>query len=252
MASSKYASTRETTNIARVARIILGPCTDVLCAILKKEISPSTLSQKVYTYLARLPKGKQPPITKEQEQIIHNGNYSDFDITLLYFLLRNISNISPHAKQWGNNPIPNDRSVSANIERIRIIRNKYGHCPDFSILDTVFNKKIIEILGIIQDLEKYLGTCTIYQDAVVEMKTCCMDPEQDSIYIKELLNLDKQIKDISGSFFFFFLLKTHVHVNENNTFTIDERHISSVYFIMINVQLVICIFINRENKKNRK
>lgn len=41
MASSKYASTRETTNLARVARIILGPCTDVPCAILKKEISPS-------------------------------------------------------------------------------------------------------------------------------------------------------------------------------------------------------------------
>lgn len=78
-----------------------------------------------------------------------------------------------------------------------------------------------------------------------------MDPEQDSIYIKELLNLDKQIKDISGSFFF-FLLKTHVHVNENNTFTIDERHISSVYFIMINVQLVICIFINRQKQKESK
>lgn len=99
MANSKYASTRETTNLARVARIILGPCTDVLCDVLKKEIPPSTLSQKVTTYLANLPKQKQPPITKEQERIIHNGNYSDFDITFLFFLLRNISNISPHAKQ---------------------------------------------------------------------------------------------------------------------------------------------------------
>lgn len=218
MASSKYASTRETTNLARVARIILGPCTGVLCEILKKEISPSTLSQKVSTYLARLPKGKQPTITKEQEKIIHNGNYSDFDITLLYFLLRNISNILPHAKQWGNDPIPNDRSVSANIERIRIIRNKYGHCPDFSILDTVFNKKIIEILSIIQDLEKHLGTCTNYQKAVVEIQTCCMDPEQESRYIKELLNLDKKVQDISGSFF--FLLKRRVI--KNNMLTFDR------------------------------
>lgn len=250
MASSKYASTRETTSLARVARIILGPCTGVLCEILKKEISPSTLSQKVSTYLARLPKGIQPTITKEQEKIIHNGNYSDFDITFLYFLSRNISTILPHAKQWGNDPIPNDRSVSANIEIIRMMRNKYGHCPDFSILDTLFNQKIIEILGIIQDLEKYLGTCTIYHDAVVKKKTCCMDPELDSIYIKELLNLDKQIKDISGSFF--FLLKRHVHVNENNIFTFDERHISYVYFITIYKQLVLCIFINRENRKNRK
>lgn len=201
MANSKYASTRETTNFARVARIILGPCTDVLCAVLTNEICPSTLSQKVKTYLSMLPKGKQPPITKEQETIIHNGNYSDFDITLLYFSLRNISNIPPHAKQWGNEPIASDRSVSANIEKIRLIRNKYGHCPEVSISDTDFNKKILEIFGIIQDLEKYLGTSTIYQDAVIEITNCCMDPEQESRYIKELLNLNKQIKDISGSFF---------------------------------------------------
>lgn len=201
MANSKYASTRETTNFARVARIILGPCTDILCAVLTNEICSSTLSQKVKTYLSMLSKGKQPPITKEQENIIHNGNYSYLDITLLYFLLRNISKIPPHVKQWGNEPIPSDRSVSANIERIRLIRNKYGHCTDIFISDTDFNKKVLEISSIIQDLEKYLGTSTVYQDAVVEIGNCCMDPEQESKYIKELLDLNKQIKDISGSFF---------------------------------------------------
>lgn len=200
MANSKYASTRETTNFARFARIILGPCTDVLRAVLTKKICPSTLSQKVKTYLSMLPKGKQPPITKVQETIIHNGNYSDFDITLLYFLLRNILNIPPHAKQWGNDPDQSDRSVSANIERIRVIRNKYGHCPVLLISDTDFNTKILEISSIIRDLEKYIGTSTIYQDAVVEIGNCCMDPEQESKYIKELLNLDTQIKYISGSF----------------------------------------------------
>lgn len=207
MANSKYASTRETTNFARVARIILGPCTDVLCAVLTKEICPSTLSQKVKTYLSMLPKGKQLPITKQQETIIRNGNYSDFDITLLYFLLRNISNIRPHTKQWGNEPNPSDRGVSANVERIRLIRNKYGHCPELSISDTDFHQKIQEISGIIQDLETYLGTSTVYQDAVIEIKTCCMDPEQESRYIKELLNLDKKIQDISGSLFAGTLVK---------------------------------------------
>lgn len=201
MANSKYASTRETTNLARVARIILGPCTDVLSAVLTKEISPPTLSQKVKTYLAKLSKRKQPPITQEQERIIHNGNYSHFDITLLYFLLRNISNIPPHANQWGNDPTPSDRSVSANIERIRMIRNKFGHYPELSISDIDFHQNIQEISGIIQDLEKYLGTSIVYQDAVVEIKTCCMDPEQNTGYINELLNLDKKIQDLSGSLF---------------------------------------------------
>lgn len=202
MAQSKYASTRETTNLARVARIILGPCTDVLCAVLQKEIPPSDLSNRVKTYLAKILKRKQQPsITKEQETIILNGKYTDFDITLLYFLLRNISNIPPHAKQWGNEPKPCDRSVSANIERIRLIRNKYGHCTDFSISDTDFNNTIIEISCIVQDLEKYLGISTIYQDAVIMLRTCCMDPGEESNYIKELRNLNKQIQNISGSFF---------------------------------------------------
>nr|XP_034315639.1 uncharacterized protein LOC117685382 [Crassostrea gigas] len=197
MAYSKYASTRETTNFARVARIILGPCTDVLCAVLTNEICPSSLSQKVKTHLSKLPKGKKPPITKEQEKVIHNGNYLDFDITLLYFSLRNISSIQPHSKQWGNEPIPSDRSVSANIERIRLIRNEYGHCTDISISDTDFNKKVLDISSIIQGLEKHLGTSTVYQDAVVKIGNCCMDIEQESKYIKELLDLNKQIKDIS-------------------------------------------------------
>lgn len=199
MAQSKYASTQETTNLARVARVILGPCTDILRAVLQKEISPSDLSNKLKTYLAKPPKGEKTRITKTQKTIILNENYSEFDITLLYFLLRNITTIPPDAKQWGNEPIPSDRSVSANIERIRLIRNKYQHCADISISNSDFNKTMQEFSGIIQDLEKYLGTSCFYQDALNEIKTCCMDSGQKDKYIKELHNLDKTIQDISGS-----------------------------------------------------
>lgn len=117
MAQSKYASNRETTNFARISRIILGPCTDVLCAVLAKEIRPSDLPKEVRTYLAKLPKQKKCPITKEQENLIKKANYSDFDITLLYFLLRNVTKIPSHTNQWGNVPSSWDKSVSANIEK---------------------------------------------------------------------------------------------------------------------------------------
>lgn len=50
MALSKYDSTRETTNLARVARIILGPCTDVLRAVLANEMLPAALSHNVKTF----------------------------------------------------------------------------------------------------------------------------------------------------------------------------------------------------------
>lgn len=178
MALLKYKSTRETTNLARVARTILGPCTDVLRDVLAKEVPQLTLSQKVKTYLARLPNHKKCPITKHQQNIIDSGDYKDFDITLLVFLLRNVSQIPPHKKQWGNEPHSGDRSVSANIERIRIIRNEhYGHANEIDLSDTAFEKIWKSILKIVKELESYIGTSTKYQDALVDLKTCHMDPD---------------------------------------------------------------------------
>lgn len=198
MAQSKYASNKETTNFARMSRIILGPCTDVLCDVLKKEIRPSDLPKLVRTYLAKLPTQQKSPITKEQENLIQKTIYSDFDITLLYFLLRNISNIPSHRNQWGKIPISGDTSLSANIEKIRLIRNGFGHSSVISISDTDFNKKWKEIFDIVRDLESYLGNATIHQDAVTYIKSCSMDHDLSNKYIEDMVTLNNRLKDLSG------------------------------------------------------
>lgn len=198
MAQSKYASNKETTNFARIARLILGPCTDVLRDVLKKEICPSDLPRLVRTYLT---KQKKCQITKEQENLINKANYSDFDVTLLYFLLRNISNIPQHTNQWGNTPRPGDNSVSANIEMIRLIRNEFGHSSDFSISENDFKNKWQEIFDIVRNLEGYVGSATNCQKAVDSIKTCSMDPDQSIKYTKKLIDLNKKINDISGILF---------------------------------------------------
>lgn len=184
MAQSKYVSTRETTNLARIVRIILGPCTDILCAVLTKEIQPCTLVQNVKTFIA---KQKKPPITQKQQLLVNAGNYSDFDISLLYFLLRNVCSIPPHVQQWGKDPLYQDRGLSANIERIRIVRKKnYGHVTQFSLSDADFEQQWKTIFQIVRDLESYLGTDTEYQNALTELKTCCMDPEAEETFLKKL------------------------------------------------------------------
>lgn len=198
MAHSKYLSTRETTNLARLSRIVLGPCTDVLRAILRKEIPISSLSKTVKTFLAKAPKQKTSLITKEQESLINTGNYSDFDISLLYVLLRNITQIQPHINKWGKTPRQSDRSVSANIERIRLIRNDLGHISKISISDHTFNTKWQDISDIVRELDTYLSTPLMYHDSVVELKTCSMDDEQQFRYIKELLNVDEKLLDLSA------------------------------------------------------
>lgn len=197
MAQSKYQSTRETSNFARIIRIILGPCTDVLCAVLTKEIQPSTLKQNVKTSVANHKKQKKPLITQKQQQLVDAGNYSDFDISLLYVLLRNVCSIQPHTNQWGNVPRQADRGLSANIERIRIIRNEYyGHVTEFSISDADFEQKWKTIFQIVRELECYVGTDTEYQEALKELKICPMDPDAAQTYIKKLQD---DILDLKGN-----------------------------------------------------
>lgn len=200
MSLQHYKSTRETTNLARVARMILGPCTGALCALLTKEVTPSALIHNVKTFIANYPKHRPCPINKEQEKLVCGGNYSEFDIALLYTLIRNVSAIPQHLNNWGNDPQPGDRSVSANIERIRLIRNQDGHSSATSLTDRAFNKKCKDIVTIIQELEAYLGADTIYQDAVAYIKTCSMDPEQEAKYINELLDVNSKLDYVLGNY----------------------------------------------------
>lgn len=201
MSLSKYGSTEETTNLARLARIILGPCTDILRDVLKKNMNPSILPGKVKTFITHLQNPKKSPFTKEQEKIVYTGKYSDFDITLLYTLFRNISTFPTHLKNWGNVPNPGDRSESANIERIRLLRNKYqGHYSSISISSSDFNQEWQDIFDIVKELEMYLGTSTAYQEEVKNITSYCMDPQQETKYIEQLLDLNKKIDDISGNY----------------------------------------------------
>lgn len=184
ISGGNYESTRETTNRARLERIIFGPCRDILCDLLRKEINPSDLPLHVNNFIRNL-KRKKSPFTSEQESLIQGGNYKDFDITLLYTLLRNICSFTPHTNQWGNEPNPGDKSVSANIERIRLLRNEHGHNSKISLSDVDFNTKWKRIFETVEELEKSLGTY-IYQKEVVKIKFCSMDPEQETKNTKQL------------------------------------------------------------------
>lgn len=201
MSLSKYSTTRETTNLARIARIILGPCTDVLRAVLNNQISPTDLIQRVNSYNAA---NKKPSINKDQRDLVKSMDYTKFDITLLYFLLRNICTITAHEKQWGNIPELSDRSVSANIERIRLMRNEYyGHCPRIYITQSDFEDKWKYLFQSVKELENNIGTSKDYQRALIQLKHCTMDLEVGDNFIQELRNdvtgLTDKIEEMESS-----------------------------------------------------
>nr|XP_034330481.1 uncharacterized protein LOC105323896 [Crassostrea gigas] len=196
MSLSKYESTRGTTHLARIARALLGPCIDVLREVLAKEISPPDLERKVKIYIHQ---NHKPSISKQQKRLVYGKNYSVFDVTLLYFLLRNMCSIPQHKNNWGNDPELTDKSVSANIERIRILRNEwYGHATDFSLSDSDFEQRWNHISQIVKELEGYLGTATKYQDTLIELKSCCMDPDSIQPYIDKLLAVEGLQTDVTN------------------------------------------------------
>ncbi|XP_061194040.1 uncharacterized protein LOC133202258 [Saccostrea echinata] len=63
------------------------------------------------------------------------------DVTIMYKLLRNFSDISPPQSGWGKEPKIIHITESDDIERIRLYRNKYSHDPGSSTVtsDDVFN-----------------------------------------------------------------------------------------------------------------
>lgn len=178
--------------------IIFGPCTDVLRGVLRKEIKPGVLSKKVRLFMANYPKIKKPPINRLQAQLVYTCNYSTFDITLLYLLLRYVSGIPAHSTQWGNEPSQGDISVSANVERIREIRNKYyAHTTNCSISDFDFKQICTTTHEIVKKLEDYLGTSTIHQNKLSNLKCCSLDPDIEKSYIERILAVDKLQETVS-------------------------------------------------------
>lgn len=197
MSNSKDKLDRETANCVRVLLMLSNPCTNILCKILRKEISPDDLEEKIKLTTHTL-------LNEQQLSCIGHKDYSKFDITLLYKVLRNFCSITEHNNRWGKPPDPKDRTVLANIERIRLIRNECIHSMGRTITEEQLEEKWKTIFDIVRELERYVGTSTECQDDVTRLKTCQLDPGQivpefiDKILLK-LRNIEDDVQAIQKS-----------------------------------------------------
>ncbi|XP_056016833.1 uncharacterized protein LOC125653969 [Ostrea edulis] len=191
--ASSYESTSETTNANRACRVVLGPCTDGLRDILRHYVPPHTFHHVIKQNKLNLPR-----LNRDQRDLIlprnghYTGNYVDMDISLLYILLRNISSIPLHSNGWGNDPDPSDKSVSANIERIRLVRNLCVHSSDPSMSISDFNSIWSTIRSAMVDMDVFLMNGNKYEKEVDFLHSESMDPENDLHYEEEL---KKQVEE---------------------------------------------------------
>ena len=190
-------SNKETTNYARLCRLLVDGGTKALKYTFDKFHSPANLFNVLkagsaeHSTLQSIRKRKiinatqwgklypSPPSSVTSEH---------FDITLLMVLLRNICGLAAPTTGWDGLPPASDTSVEANIARVKHYRNSvYGHASQASVDDPTFN-------SLWQDISAALVALGVDAAAITKLKTEAMDPDTETHY-RELLKEWKKDED---------------------------------------------------------
>ncbi|XP_033730889.1 uncharacterized protein LOC117320399 [Pecten maximus] len=195
--SAKYTSTKETTNYARICRLVIDVFPDVFRELLVTRL-PSGLP-----YVLSSQKGQIiSQLNKQQKKMLYpsggvfQGSEKDMDVSLLYILLRNLGNITPHGKGWGNVPDAADRCLSANIDRLRIHRNEIVHANIAYLSNSDFRTRWADIRQSVEDIQNSDLKTGMFVQAVDSILTMTMDPDVERKYITLVKKIEGEISDI--------------------------------------------------------
>ena len=160
-------STKEKENFQRVTRLLISGGTILLREIFDQLCPPSHLPTilKSPTTEKQLRTAK---LTKPQWDCLYPspgvyGTSIEFDVTLLFRLLRTICNLIPPATGWDALPTSTDHSLAADLVRVKYYRNSvYGHVnQQMEITDDEFvslwkeiSETLVRIAGQISPIEQ--------------------------------------------------------------------------------------------------
>ena len=119
-------------NFIRLTRLLISGGTTLLRETFDMIISPITLSTTLNNSSTKA-QLKTAKLTKPQWDCLYPspglyGRSTDFDVTLLFRLLRTICNLAPPITGWDAIPATTDHSLTADLVRIKHYRNSvYGH-----------------------------------------------------------------------------------------------------------------------------
>ena len=122
-------------NFQRLARLLISGGTVLLREAFDIKCSPSNLSTTLQNPATKKLL-KAANLTKPQRDCLYPspgmyGKSTDFDITLLFRLLRTICGLAPPAMGWDALPASTDDSLEADLARIKYYRNSiYGHVTE--------------------------------------------------------------------------------------------------------------------------
>ncbi|EDO30091.1 predicted protein [Nematostella vectensis] len=146
--AGRFPINKDLENFSRLLRLLIDGGTEafrIVFSRLHPSLSASLSLHQITLYgLWRPPRGKKKILTDKQWYKLYpptgSPNIQDFDITLLFVLLRNICpSLKPPPKGWDILPSIADNSLEANLVRIRCLRNElYGHIKAAALKDVEF------------------------------------------------------------------------------------------------------------------
>ena len=195
--------TQEHMNQARLCNVIVTVCANVLRDILLSQVPigytsiyKALLGRKTMINQMRQIGAEQFKLIFPDPRFRYTGTVDQFDITLLYSLIRNISSCPAPATGWGKQPTDNPRDVtlSANVERVRLIRNRVsGHSVDGQLDEKACQDYFGEIGQILDDVEAVLGDQG-YKAALDERRKQVITQHEAKVLRKQLQPLHHQLK----------------------------------------------------------
>ncbi|XP_066024874.1 NLR family CARD domain-containing protein 3-like isoform X2 [Pocillopora verrucosa] len=203
-AISPFASTKETTNYARLCRLLVDVGSQVLRSTFDTIHPPATLHTVLgstsvhYAKLQSLYKGRKKVLNPTQWGKLYPPHKAvsskDFDITLLTVLLRNICSLRIPFKGWDELPPATDIRTEDDIARVKYYRNTvYAHAPQASVDDSSFSAYWQEI----REALVRLGGAH-FRAKIDNLEHDCMDPVIEEHYrelMKQWKKEDDSIKD---------------------------------------------------------
>ena len=195
-AAPTASSSKETTNYARLCRLLVDVGTQALRDTFDAIHPPASLHTVLAGNKATLQSLRTRKIINPTQwgklfpAISPSMSTANFDITLLMVLLRNICGLPSPVTGWDILPVVTEMSREADIARVKYFRNTvYAHAEHASVDDATFNTYWQDI----RDTLVRLGGVQ-YRAAIDNLETECMDPEIEDHY-KELLSQWKKDED---------------------------------------------------------
>lgn len=215
MASKVLPKTEQ--NFIRFVKVCLDVLKLPLVDLLKSEIHSANLYNNIQKHSCSLLNGKNKLDSNQQSICFLKPpaipDYMQFDVTLLYKLLRNLCPSLEPTKGWGKDPVDTDTQIGDDIERLRSFRNNYCHGVSSEISEYDFEviwKKLKSVFQRIQNHMASKGYNANYEEKMVNIKQLDLGDETIDKYkiayllectvdrLKQAENIEEPMISIEG------------------------------------------------------